>query len=60
MDLKQIGLDNVDFIDLAQNRTSDCALVKSIEPFGSMQCREFLDFVRYYLLPRKLVVLFSP
>jgi hypothetical protein len=39
MDLREIGWDGVDWIDMAQDRNQWRALVKhGIEPSGSMKC----------------------
>jgi hypothetical protein len=43
MDLQDVGLGGIDWIDLAQDRTDGGACECGNEPSGSIQCWEFLD-----------------
>jgi hypothetical protein len=42
MDLREIGWDGVDWIDMAQEREKWTALLNTIEPSGSVKCGEVL------------------
>jgi hypothetical protein len=43
MDLRQIGWDGENWIDMAQDRDKWRALVNGIEPSGSIKCWEVLE-----------------
>jgi hypothetical protein len=43
MDLREVGWDGADWIDLAQDRDRWRAVLYGDEPSGSMKCGEFLE-----------------
>jgi hypothetical protein len=43
MDLREIGWDGMDWIDLAQDRDQWRSLVNTNEPSGSLKCWEILE-----------------
>jgi hypothetical protein len=45
MDLRETGWDDVDWIDIAQDRDQWRALVHDIEPSGSMKCWGVLEWL---------------
>jgi hypothetical protein len=48
MDLKEIGWENMDWINPAQNRGKWWVVNTVIERSGCIKCREFLDWKRKY------------
>jgi hypothetical protein len=54
MDLREIGWDGVDWVDLAQDRDHWRALVNTvIEPSGSIKCWEVLEWLHNWRLLKK-------
>jgi hypothetical protein len=53
MDLREIGWDGVDWIDVAQDRDQWRALVNTIEPSGSIKCWEVLEWLHSWRLLKK-------
>jgi hypothetical protein len=43
MDVREIGLEDMDWIHLSQDRDRWRALLNGNEPLGSIKCWEFLD-----------------
>jgi hypothetical protein len=43
MDLREIGLGGMDWIDQAQDRNQWRALANTVEPSGSIKCWEILE-----------------
>jgi len=46
MDLQEVGCEEMDWIDLAQDRDRWLTCECGDEPLGSIKCREFLDQMR--------------
>jgi hypothetical protein len=54
MDLREIGWDGGDWVDLAQDRDQQRALVKTVmEPSGSLKCWEVPEWLHNWQLLRK-------
>jgi hypothetical protein len=53
-DLREIGWDGMEWIDLTQDRDQWRALVNTVmEPSGSMKCREVLEWLHSWRLLKK-------
>jgi hypothetical protein len=53
MDLREIGWDGADWIDMAQDRTKKSSCEHGTELSGSIKCWEVLDWLRNWRLLRK-------
>jgi hypothetical protein len=53
MDLREIGWDEVDWIDMAQDRDVEGSSEHGIEPSGSMKCWEVLEWLHTWRLLKK-------
>jgi hypothetical protein len=53
MDLREIGWDGMDWIDLAQDRDLWRDIVNTNEPSGSIKCWEFLEWLQNWQLLKK-------